>query len=67
MDEQSRDALTSATYAGPLSFARRPFGRSLDGADIAVVGIPFDMGTTYRPGARFGPRAIREQSLFVGQ
>ena len=34
---------------------------------LSVVGVPFDMGTTYRPGARFGPRAVREQSVFVGQ
>lgn len=59
--------LTSAPYAGPLSFARRPATRDLEGVDLAVVGIPFDQGTTYRPGARLGPRAIREQSAFVGQ
>ena len=60
-------ALTQATYSGPLTFACRPFDRKLAAADIAVVGVPFDMGTTYRPGARFGPRAVREQSVFVGQ
>lgn len=60
-------SLTQATYSGPLTFARRPFDRELAEADIAVVGVPFDMATTYRPGARFGPRAIREQSAFVGQ
>ncbi len=60
-------ALTQATYSGPLTFARRPFDRELAAADVAVVGVPFDMGTTYRPGARFGPRAVREQSAFVGQ
>lgn len=59
--------LTSAPYAGPLTFARRPFDRELTAADIAVVGVPFDMATTNRPGARFGPRAIREQSVYVGQ
>jgi agmatinase len=59
--------LAAAPYAGPVSFARRPFTQDLEGVDIAVVGIPFDLGTTYRPGARLGPRAIREQSVFVGQ
>lgn len=59
--------LTQAPYAGSPTFARRPFDRAVAAADIAVVGIPFDMATTNRPGARFGPRAIREQSLFVGQ
>ena len=44
------------------TFAARPFlrdMRELDGQDVAIVGAPFDGGTTYRPGARFGPRAIR--------
>jgi agmatinase len=59
--------LASAPYAGPVSFARWEATQDVTGADVAVVGIPFDMGTTNRPGARFGPRAIREQSLFVGQ
>lgn len=57
----------SSPHAGLITFGRRPATRDLSGADIAVVGIPFDSGTTNRPGARFGPRAIREQSLFVGQ
>ena len=59
--------MASSPYAGLITFARRPASRDLGDADIAVVGIPFDGGTTNRPGARFGPRAIREQSLFVGQ
>lgn len=57
----------SSPYAGLVTFARRPATRDLAGVDIAVLGVPFDSGTTHRPGARFGPRAIREQSLFVGQ
>lgn len=56
----------AADFAGELSFARRRYTRDLDGADVAVVGIPFDGGTVNRPGARFGPRAIREQSALVG-
>jgi len=59
--------LASAPYAGPISFARWPLTQDIEGVDIAVIGVPFDMGTTNRPGARLGPRAIREQSLFVGQ
>ena len=55
-----------ADYAGELSFGRRRYTRDLDGVDIAVVGIPFDAGTVNRPGARFGPRAIREQTSLVG-
>jgi len=33
--------------------------------DIAIVGIPFDGGTTYRPGPRFGPRGVRNQSAII--
>lgn len=65
--EPDPTGMGSAPHAGLITFARRPATRDLAGADIAVVGIPFDGGTTNRPGARFGPRAIREQSLFVGQ
>lgn len=53
-------------FLGELSFGRRRYSRDLDGVDIAVVGIPFDSGTANRPGARFGPRAIREQASLVG-
>jgi agmatinase len=59
--------LASAPYAGPVSFSRWEEVPDAAGVDVAVVGIPFDMGTTYRPGSRLGPRAVREQSLFVGQ
>ncbi|MGF1639366.1 MAG: agmatinase [Rhodospirillales bacterium] len=52
-------------FAGAFSFMRRPCGRDLAGVDIAVLGVPYDLGTTNRPGARLGPRAIREQSLLV--
>jgi len=50
------------TYSGALSFLRRPYTRDLAGADVAVVGIPFDLATTNRPGSRLGPRAIRAAS-----
>ena len=50
------------TYAGALSFARRRYSRELDGVDVVVSGIPSDLSTSNRPGARFGPRAIRAAS-----
>ena len=62
----SQSVAYDAMYAGELSFARRQYTRNLEGADIAVVGIPFDLSTANRPGARFGPRAIREQSSVSG-
>ena len=55
-----------ADFLGELSFGCRRYTRDLAGVDIAVVGIPFDAGTVNRPGARFGPRAIREQTSLVG-
>ncbi len=54
-------------WAGDVWFARCPRRDDPDGVDVAVLGIPFDLGTTHRPGARFGPRAMREQSLLVGE
>jgi agmatinase/guanidinopropionase len=52
-------------FAGIASFMRCPATRVLDGVDVAVVGIPFDSGTSYRSGTRFGPRKIREASLLL--
>jgi agmatinase len=52
-------------FAGITSFMRRPVTRDLDGVDLAVVGVPFDSGTSYRSGTRFGPRKIREASLML--
>lgn len=49
-------------YAGIATFALLPHLSEVTHADIAVVGIPFDSGTSFRPGARFGPAHIREQS-----
>jgi agmatinase len=50
------------TYSGALSFLRRKYTKDLDGVDVAVVGVPFDLATTNRPGTRLGPRAIRAAS-----
>ena len=50
------------SYAGALSFMRRRYTRELDGVDVAVCGVPFDLATSNRPGARFGPRGIRAAS-----
>jgi len=49
-------------FAGPTTFARLPELRDVNNCDIAILGIPFDAGTSYRPGARFGPQAIRQAS-----
>lgn len=51
-------------FVGLCTFGKRPVCLDWDAidADVAVLGVPFDMGTQFRPGARFGPRAIREAS-----
>jgi agmatinase len=50
---------------GPPTFARLPRLDEVSRCDLAIVGIPFDSGTTYRPGARFGPAAIRQGSKLL--
>ncbi|KIH98835.1 agmatinase [Streptomonospora alba] len=52
-------------FAGPATFARLPRTDEVDHTDIAVVGVPFDTGVSYRPGARFGPAAVREASRLL--
>ena len=55
------------TYGGALSFMRRRYSRDLAGVDAVVWGIPFDAAVSNRPGARFGPQAIRRASaIFDG-
>jgi agmatinase len=50
-------------FMGIPSFMRLPATRNLTGVDVAVMGVPFDSGVSYRSGTRFGPRKIREASL----
>ena len=52
-------------FAGFATFARLPTAAQVDSWDIAVVGVPFDGGTSYRPGARFGPAAVRQGSRLL--
>lgn len=52
-------------FAGFATFARLPRIDQVEHADIAVVGVPFDSGVSYRPGARFGPAAVREASRLL--
>jgi len=52
-------------YAGPATFARLPRIDEVDSFDVAVVGVPFDSGVSYRPGARFGPSHVRESSRLL--
>ncbi|MEM8803499.1 MAG: agmatinase [Pseudomonadota bacterium] len=52
-------------FAGVPSFLRRTYAKDVSGFDLAVTGVPFDQAVTHRPGARFGPRAIREASTLM--
>ncbi|MEV4895047.1 agmatinase [Nonomuraea sp. NPDC050547] len=52
-------------FAGPATFARLPRLDEVGRADVAVIGVPFDGGVSYRPGARFGPAAVREASRLL--
>jgi agmatinase len=55
------------TYSGVLSFMRRKYTRDLAGADVVVSGVPLDIATTFRPGARLGPAAIRAASVQLAE
>lgn len=57
-----RDDPGMPRYAGIATFALLPRIEEVERADVAVLGIPFDAGTSFRPGARFGPSYIREHS-----
>jgi len=55
----------SPRFAQPATFMRLPHQPDLAGADVAIVGVPFDGGTSYRTGSRMGPREIRQQSSLI--
>jgi agmatinase len=59
------DATKVPRYAGPATFARLPRTDEVPHTDVAVVGVPFDSGVSYRPGARFGPGHIRASSKLL--
>ncbi|GAA3633338.1 agmatinase [Microlunatus ginsengisoli] len=59
------DATRVPRYAEPATFARLPRIDQVSRADVAIVGVPFDSGVSYRPGARFGPGHIRASSKLL--
>ena len=59
------DSLRTPRFVGITTFMRLPHTRQLDGVDVAVLGIPFDTGSPFRVGCRFGPAAIRAMSLML--
>lgn len=54
-----------ARFSGPNTFMRLPQAASLEGLDVAVLGIPMDIGTSWRSGTRFGPKQIRSESAMI--
>jgi agmatinase len=59
------DATRVPRYAGPATFARLPRLDEVSRADVVVLGVPFDSGVSYRPGARFGPGHVRASSRLL--
>ncbi len=59
------DATKVPRFAGASTFARLPELRDVPYCDVAILGVPFDGGVSYRPGARFGPSAIRQASRLL--
>ena len=65
-DILSRESMaTRVPYQGLVTFWRSPHTQDLDDVDLAIYGVPFDCEIVNRPGTRYGPRSIREQSLYV--
>lgn len=65
MKSEQRNSSNSPRFAQPATFMRLPHETDLAGVDVAILGVPFDSGTSYRSGARLGPREIRSQSSLI--
>ena len=59
------DSLKTPRFTGIRTFARLPNVRTLEDVDLAVIGVPFDTGVSFRAGGRFGPSAIRAASSLI--
>jgi len=65
MPSNQLDSGKSPRFAQPATFMRLPHQTDLHGVDVALLGVPFDSGTSYRSGARLGPREVRAQSSLI--
>ena len=64
--ERTNTPPTAPPYFGISTFLKAPWSRTLKGVDIAMIGVPCDLGVTNRPGARFGPQQVRQMSCIAG-
>ena len=62
---QPADSLASPRFTGVRTFARLPNVQATEDVDVAIVGLPFDTGATFKVGARFGPESIRSASAML--
>ncbi|MFN8491135.1 MAG: agmatinase [Caldilineaceae bacterium] len=62
---QPADSLQSPRFTGVRTFARLPYVQTTEEVDLAVVGLPFDTGATFKVGARFGPESVRSASVML--
>ncbi len=66
MEFQPRDAMISPRFAQVATFMRLPHVRDLaSGLEVAITGVPYDGSMSFRPGARLGPRAVRNESSLI--
>ena len=54
-----------ARFSGPNTFMRLPFTNELQRLDVAILGVPMDIGTSWRSGTRFGPKQVRSESAMI--
>ena len=59
------NSLEIPRFSGIRTFMRLPQAADGQKADVSVIGVPFDTATSFRPGTRFGPAALREASLIL--
>lgn len=62
---QPANALEFARFTGVRTYARLPYIQTFEDVDVAIVGLPFDTGATYKVGARFGPESVRSASAIL--
>src|SRR4029077_3964316 len=65
MTHQPRQSFRSPRFAHPATFMRLPNVEDPRGLDVAIVGVPYDGGNSYRPRARLGPREVRAESSLI--